>query len=184
MKIKIITIATMLIISIPTQAKSNNEKCIIKNDNYLKVNNSYQYLNVGFHLDGKKSYTYMKDKLYSSDKVLTSARQQCIQLPTNKLMATLYYNNSQFELTDELKRLMSEILIGVNMENENIIIDGYADQSGDKYFNKKLSERRAEEVKKHLITQGFKPSNIVIRAYGESEPGKKGRRVEIYKLNA
>ena len=67
-------------------------------------------------------------------------------------------------------------------------ISGHTDTVGGKVFNQKLSEQRAEAVKKYLLnTFGIDPSRITTKGYGYSKPvtdnktaaGKaKNRRIE------
>ncbi len=49
-------------------------------------------------------------------------------------------------------------------------ISGYTDNSGSPEYNKDLSQRRAESVRKHLINVGIDPSRITSRGYGEENP--------------
>ncbi|MCE0496309.1 OmpA family protein [Vibrio salinus] len=50
----------------------------------------------------------------------------------------------------------------------SIEINGYASKVGDENSNLKLSEKRAQEVKKWLINYGVAPSRIRIVGHGES----------------
>lgn len=53
----------------------------------------------------------------------------------------------------------------------NIQIDGYADSTGSKEYNQKLSERRAMAVKSYLVEKaGVDASRLTIKGYGESQP--------------
>ena len=70
-----------------------------------------------------------------------------------------------------------------------ILVLGYTDSTGPEAYNQKLSERRAEAVKKFLVDSGFvKADQITAEGRGESDPiasnkTKEGRfqnrRVEI-----
>ncbi len=75
------------------------------------------------------------------------------------------------------------------------MISGHTDSKGSEEYNQKLSEKRAESVKKWLIENaGVNPKIIEISGYGESRPvapntnpdgsdnpegRQKNRRVEI-----
>ena len=74
-------------------------------------------------------------------------------------------------------------------EAYEVVLSGYTDASGSESYNLKLSQRRAESVKKRLVEKGVKAAAITLFAYGESSPtvktpdGKKektNRRVEIF----
>lgn len=51
--------------------------------------------------------------------------------------------------------------------NSNIKIFGYTDRIGDKTYNKGLAERRANEVKKFLLSKGVKESQTEVIPIGE-----------------
>ena len=73
------------------------------------------------------------------------------------------------------------------MDVKNFEIDGHTDSDGSDEYNQVLSEKRANSVKKFLVSQGV-TAEITTKGYGESKPvasndtaeGKqKNRRVEI-----
>jgi len=51
-----------------------------------------------------------------------------------------------------------------------IIAVGYADRIGSDDYNKKLSVRRAESVKAHLVSRGVEPSRVFVDGKGEANP--------------
>lgn len=78
-------------------------------------------------------------------------------------------------------------------ENPKIIlsIEGHTDSDGDEKSNQKLSEQRAESVKKSLIDLGIDGSRFKTKGFGESKPIDKNdtpagktnnRRVEFVKI--
>ncbi|HWY67494.1 MAG TPA: OmpA family protein [Terriglobales bacterium] len=48
-----------------------------------------------------------------------------------------------------------------------LILSGYADRRGPKSYNQRLSERRAELVKRFLVEQGIPDANIATHAFGK-----------------
>lgn len=69
-----------------------------------------------------------------------------------------------------------------------VVVEGHTDSVGSEQYNERLSERRAEAVKRYLVRQGIDSSHITTRGYGESRPiadntsreGRaKNRRAEI-----
>jgi len=67
----------------------------------------------------------------------------------------------------ELKKV-AEIL--KNNPNLKIEVAGYTDDIGPASYNKKLSQKRAEAVKKILVKFGISPDRIVAKGYGEAYP--------------
>ena len=67
-------------------------------------------------------------------------------------------------------------------------IAGYTDNVGSSYYNKKLSQKRADSVKEWLVIRGIDPKRIVTKGYGlenpiasnSTEEGRsKNRRIEF-----
>lgn len=50
-----------------------------------------------------------------------------------------------------------------------IEVAGHTDSQGLEAYNQKLSQRRAETVRRYLIANGA-TNNLTVRGYGESEP--------------
>ncbi|OGI43160.1 MAG: hypothetical protein A2150_03815 [Candidatus Muproteobacteria bacterium RBG_16_64_11] len=74
------------------------------------------------------------------------------------------------------------------MKIESITVTGHTDNVGTDAYNQKLSERRAEAVKKYLVGKGVNAGQIQTQGKGESQPvadnktadGRaKNRRVDI-----
>jgi OOP family OmpA-OmpF porin len=81
-------------------------------------------------------------------------------------------------LAGKVKSLTLEVIVAV----------GHTDSVGTDAYNQKLSIRRAEAVKKHLVSQGIDAKRIYVEGKGESQPvadnktaeGRaKNRRVQI-----
>ena len=59
------------------------------------------------------------------------------------------------------------------MENNptlEIEISGHTDDVGSESYNQKLSQNRANAVKKHVVSKGISSRKIIANGYGESEP--------------
>jgi OOP family OmpA-OmpF porin len=52
----------------------------------------------------------------------------------------------------------------------SVIVSGHADRLGSAQFNQKLSERRADAVKAHLVSKGLSPDQIETFGYGKTQP--------------
>jgi OOP family OmpA-OmpF porin len=72
-----------------------------------------------------------------------------------------------------------------------VSIEGHTDNVGDNDMNQKLSEERAEAVRKQLVSMGIKAERLTSKGFGESKPintndtpeGKaENRRVEFVKM--
>ena len=91
---------------------------------------------------------------------------------------------SERQLDQLSKALTKEALANYRFE-----VAGHTDASGSAAYNRQLSERRAESVKRYLIDQGVNPDHIRSVGYGEDEllhpddpRHPDNRRVEIRNL--
>ena len=69
-------------------------------------------------------------------------------------------------------RLDAEVVekMKAHPEVELVLITGHTDRIGTSAYNQKLSERRAQAVKKYLMNQGIEESRLHTVGKGESEP--------------
>jgi outer membrane protein OmpA-like peptidoglycan-associated protein len=100
------------------------------------------------------------------------------------------YNSSELkpEASAQLKQLQSA-LTKDTLRNDRFLVAGHTDAKGNAQYNKQLSLRRAESVKRFLISGGLDPSRLDAVGYGAEQPlapdhpdDPKNRRVEIRDL--
>ena len=101
-----------------------------------------------------------------------------VKFKTNKADIVPKYDGELAEFADVLKK----------NPDLNVTIEGYTDNVGTAKYNKKLSQRRAESVKKYLVDKfGIDASRLKAVGYGLEKPiasnkteegRKKNRRVE------
>ena len=104
-------------------------------------------------------------------------------------MADVLFDTAKFDLRpiarEKLARLSGIVLAHPGL---NLAIEGYTDSTGTDEFNQKLSEQRADSVRRYLIDQGLPESNLTAKGFGKSMPvadnstaagRQQNRRVEI-----
>ncbi len=77
------------------------------------------------------------------------------------------------KLTDTARKQIEQISIALknkNLKNEKILIIGHTDDIGSAESNQKLSEKRALQVKKSLVTSGIAEIRLKSSGRGESKP--------------
>lgn len=55
-------------------------------------------------------------------------------------------------------------------DTADVVVVGHTDSTGDDAYNQRLSERRAESVKKYLVGAGISAARLSTQGKGESEP--------------
>ncbi|WP_428911644.1 OmpA family protein [Niallia sp. Krafla_26] len=103
----------------------------------------------------------------------------------------LMFDFDQYQLKEESKTMLQDIAQTIQSYEKDIHIEinGHTDNVGDKQYNLELSQKRADEVKNFLTTQGdFSKVQITTKGYGMTKPiasnddetgQAKNRRVEI-----
>jgi len=150
----------------------------------------YRYLS-------KRKLAKMKKECESKGGIWDEKTKTCT-LPENKSQRVLKdaYDNLTFEIGKAIIKPTSfpylDELVSVIQDpdalNWTLEIQGHTDNVGGKDYNQKLSENRANAVKKYLVDKGVKADRIVAKGFGLSKPiasndtaeGRaKNRRVEF-----
>ncbi len=70
-----------------------------------------------------------------------------------------------FEVLDDVLHILK-----TNPQITKVQIEGHTDTRGKKKYNKRLSAKRAEAVRKHLIDRGIAPERLTAKGFGEERP--------------
>lgn len=82
----------------------------------------------------------------------------------------VFFDWDKAVLTPEAKRIIASASADFKRgKNVRIVVTGHADTSGPKDYNMKLSQRRADAVKKEFVAQGVAPDALMTRGAGENE---------------
>ena len=134
---------------------------------------------------------------YSTEEIITNRDDDKIQsMSYSKLAETyfdsifiIFFNHDSNEISEKAMEKLNRVaqIIFKNPKAE-VMLKGYTDSFGEPYYNKIVSENRANAVKVYLIGNGVEPSKIKAIGYGAqnflaSNKTKEGRlfnrRVEI-----
>lgn len=89
---------------------------------------------------------------------------------------TVVLQNVNFEfnsdrLTADAQAMLRQIAVGVKSQPElKVEIAGHTDSRGKDAYNLRLSQRRAESVRKFLVGEGVANGQLTARGYGETKP--------------
>jgi outer membrane protein OmpA-like peptidoglycan-associated protein len=108
---------------------------------------------------------------------------------------TVTFKLGSYVLSDEAKSKLDSVASQVSGQNSGYMVEiqGFADSTGDENFNIGLSERRAEAVKRYLVSKNIQLHRISIVGLGEANPAgdnktragrEQNRRVEVRVLKS
>jgi outer membrane protein OmpA-like peptidoglycan-associated protein len=87
------------------------------------------------------------------------------------VLNNVFFDFASFELTKDSRSELSKLFnLLSNNPSIKVEIQGHTDSKGKPFFNKKLSQDRAESVKKYLVKKGINPKRIAAVGYGANQP--------------
>jgi len=108
---------------------------------------------------------------------------------TGRRSYLVFFDFDSSRLTPEARQIVASAATdALKGESTRIDVTGHTDRSGTDAYNQALSVRRAETVRRELVTDGVADNLIVVRGVGESDPlvptadgvrEPQNRRVEI-----
>lgn len=107
---------------------------------------------------------------------VTESQDTVLQFPLASIMApvlidNIFYDFDRATLRQESKTSLDELVKLLN-ENPNITIElsAHCDYKGSAFYNKQLSQRRAESVVNYLIEKGIARERLTPVGYGKEKP--------------
>jgi OOP family OmpA-OmpF porin len=91
------------------------------------------------------------------------------------------FDKSKLQEDGKAELVTTAAKIKANPDVELVLVTGHTDRIGSDTYNQKLSERRANQVKAYLVSQGVDEARLKALGKGESEPvvactGVKGKK--------
>jgi OmpA-OmpF porin, OOP family len=107
-----------------------------------------------------------------------------------ELKEVVYFDTGKATIQPRSHSLLEEAATAINQHAEvkKIVVEGHTDSRGDASFNKTLSQRRAEAVRKFLLEKGVDRGRVDAKGFGPQRPiadnktpdgREKNRRVEL-----
>ncbi len=137
----------------------------------------------------------VRSKTTVQKKVVTTREQNIIEKENVKFIfdsQTINFKFNKAELSDRSQAFVSglgQIFAAQRSDWQKLTVEGHTDSKGNADYNKKLSQQRADNVKKVLVENGLGADDIQAIGYGEERLLKspetseidyaKNRRVEI-----
>ena len=87
------------------------------------------------------------------------------------VLNNVFFDYESFELTKDSRSELNKLFnLLSNNPSIKVEIQGHTDSKGLKSFNKKLSQKRAESVRKYLVKKGINKNRVTAVGYGENQP--------------
>ncbi len=112
-----------------------------------------------------------------------------VQKKLNEFAKTILFDTGKATIKPESADVLDQIISVLNeYPNSKFTVEGHTDSTGSAALNQKLSEQRAESVRKYLAEKGINPSRLSSIGFGKDKPiatnataagRKENRRVEI-----
>lgn len=115
-----------------------------------------------------------------------------VTITDNKLVITeqVYFETAKAKIREESYDILNEVaqVLNDNPQIELMRVEGHTDNRGSETYNQKLSQRRAESVRRYLIDKDVDEDRLAAVGYGEAKPiadneteegRSKNRRVEF-----
>jgi outer membrane protein OmpA-like peptidoglycan-associated protein len=85
--------------------------------------------------------------------------------------ASVLFETNSAKLTSDSYSALGELADSLKANPHlDLLIEGHTDNIGNSAYNLKLSEQRAESVKKVLVSQGISASRIRVKGFGDTQP--------------
>jgi outer membrane protein OmpA-like peptidoglycan-associated protein len=123
----------------------------------------------------------MNGDAYTADNGEHLALPQSATITDIPSSISLYFTPGSYQLDLQAILVLNEVMEIMAHQRLNLIIKGYADQTGDPNQNLWISKKRAAEVKKTLLENGITSPRITLQYWGESQTEQVGdeRKVTI-----
>jgi outer membrane protein OmpA-like peptidoglycan-associated protein len=89
-----------------------------------------------------------------------------------KILDAVHFEHGSAELKADSHSLLDQVALTMkaNPNVRRMRVEGHTDDTGPEDVNQRLSQQRAESVRRYLIKKGVNPDRVVAKGYGESKP--------------
>lgn len=125
---------------------------------------------------GLKYKTFTTDVDYTkmevpNDKEATYEVGIKIDPPKDFVLDNVYFDTGKSTLKPNSNKALNDLVEVLKIKNTMVIeIQGHTDDVGKPEDNMKLSQERADEVRKYLISKGIEAARVTAKGYGQTMP--------------
>ncbi len=173
-KTKVPTDAAFELIDLETQQSVTSAYSNSAGEFLVTLTSNHNYLvNVS-----KPGFLFYSDNFSLKDKVADYNKPYQLQIPLQPIdtgiieLKNIFFDVNKWDLKNESKAELQKI-ISFLKTNASLKIEfsGHTDNSGDKVFNKTLSNNRAKAIYDYVIEKGgIAPARLSYKGYGDTKP--------------
>jgi peptidoglycan-associated lipoprotein len=93
------------------------------------------------------------------------------------------FDFNEATLTPDARAKLDRLADCLKRQNARVGLEGHADERGTEEYNLQLSNRRAEAVKRYLVTLGVPGQRLQTIGYGETRPAVDGHSEDAWSAN-
>ena len=94
-----------------------------------------------------------------------------------------YFEFDSSTLTPESIGAINAHIAVLQLNNENVRLEGHTDERGTREYNMALGERRANAVRDYMVANGISAFRIESISFGEERPASYGSGEEAWAAN-
>jgi outer membrane protein OmpA-like peptidoglycan-associated protein len=89
-----------------------------------------------------------------------------------KILDAVQFEHGSANVTEDSHSLLDQValMIKAHPQVKRVRIEGHTDDTGPEHVNQRLSQQRADSVRRYLANKGVAPQRLVAKGYGESKP--------------
>jgi outer membrane protein OmpA-like peptidoglycan-associated protein len=150
---------TKAVVEVHTDAKGKFEALV-------PVATTYELKYKNFTLD--MQYSKMQ---IPADRDATYEVQVKIEPPKEFVLENVYFDTGKSTLKPSSNKSLNDLVEVLKLKSSMVIeIQGHTDNVGSDDANIRLSQARAEEVRKYLVSKGIAPARVHAKGYGPTMP--------------
>ena len=133
----------------------------------------------------KNKNVNIEDVPFNMEQNLGAFEQNSLKNFEENLQNTILFDFDSNELSGNAKKILDTYVsrLSVNPNFNSNIIEGHCDQVVTRENNLALGERRAEQVKRYLVSCGISADRLITVSFGKEKPVRLGNTAEDDKEN-